>query len=401
MYLVLGIKGVMMSDESKRKRLILPVAMLCLAGLVLVIPILCDTSESPKRENAGRVLKLQEVQRIEDAQADYYFKSPRDIQVAPDGSLYVVDEDQFLKFGADGRFIKNLYKKGQGPGELEGISDFIITDDTLVVLQGQPNKVMLMSHDGEFIREFRPEAIVSRLCAVHDGRFVIARYGPPKLDKVGDEAKIIDVNWHLGFVSDNQSVDELEIQFPTRWFAKRIAGGRALIASHIAEFLAEPYKDKYLVICHAEDYRLRLFDLDRKQIVKDIDRDYRRVRFKQDKDGRVEIRPEVFRFAPPVKYLNDVQQLFIRGDDIWVMTSTIERGKGVLIDVFNEEGEYVDHFYLPLQQSVIAEALEDLPITFQGDYVYMVEYDEDDIPTTVKYRIKQKKKHSQRNCQVG
>ena len=379
----------MMSEKFKRKcqrkQLILITVLVMMAGFV--IPILGNMGVGSEKEEAGRVLKLYEVQRIEDAQADYYLKSPRDIQIAPDGSLFVVDEDQLLKFDANGQFIKNLYKKGQGPGELEGISDLIISDDALIVLQGQSNKIMLMSHDGEFIREFRPAPSVSRLCAVHDGLFVTARYGPPKLDKVGDEAKIIDVNWTLGYISDNKTVEELELEFPVRWFAKRIAGGKALIANHIAEFIAESYKDKYLVICHAEEYKLQLFDLDQKQIVKDFGREYRRVRFKQDDSGRVEIRPEVFRFAPPVKHLNDVQQLFIRGDYIWIMTSTIEPGKGVLFDVFNEQGEYVDHFYLPLQQSVIAEALEDLPLTFQKDHIYVVEYDKDDLPTIVKYRI--------------
>jgi len=374
-----------MSEKCKRKRLVLTAVLVMGAGFV--IPIRGNTGGASEREDAGRVLNLHEVQRIEDAQADYYLKFPRDIRIAPDGSLFVVDEDQLLKFDADGQFIKNLYKKGQGPGELEGISDLIITDDALIVLQGQPNKVLLMSHDGEFIREFRPEPRVSRLCAVHDGRFVTARYGPPKLEKVGDEAKIIDVSWTLGYTADTQAVEELGLEFPVRWFAKRIAGGKALIASHIAEFLAEPYRDKYLVICHAEEYKLRLFDLDKRQIVKDFGRKYRRIRFRQDDSGRVEIRPEVFRFAPPVEHLNDVQQLFTRGDFIWVMTSTIEPGKGVLFDVFTEQGEYVDHFYLPLQKSVIAEALEDLPLTFQGDYMYVVEYDEDDLPSIVKYRI--------------
>jgi hypothetical protein len=374
-----------MSEKCNRKRSILTAVLAMAAGFV--IPILGNTEAGSERQDAGRILNLREEQRIEDAQADYYFKSPRDIRIAPDGSLFVVDEDQLLKFDANGRFIKNLYKKGQGPGELEGISDLIITEDALIVLQGQPNKVLLMSHDGTFIREFRPEPRVSRLCAVHDGRFVTARYGPPKLDKVGDEAKIIDVSWTLGYISDNQTAEEFGLEFPVRWFAKRIAGGRALIASHIAEFLAEPYKDKYLVICHAEEYKLRLFNLDQKTMIRDFGREYRRVRFKQDDSGRVEIRPEVFRFAPPVEHLNDVQQLFIRSDYIWVMTSTIEPEKGVLFDVFNEQGEYVDHFYLPLQQSVIAEALEDLPLTFQGDDMYVAEYDEDDLPSIVKYRI--------------
>ena len=87
--------------------------------------------------------------------------------------------------------------------------------------------------------------------------------------------------------------------------------------------------------------------------------------------------------------LNDIQQIFIRGDDIWVMTSTVDARKGILIDVFNIRGDYTGFFYLTLKQAVKAEALERLPITFQGDYLYVVEYDEDEIPSIVKYRMTQ------------
>jgi len=81
--------------------------------------------------------------------------------------------------------------------------------------------------------------------------------------------------------------------------------------------------------------------------------------------------------------------MFIRGDDIWVMTSTVDPRKGLLIDVFNIQGKYADSFYLPLKQAVKAEGLEDLPVAFQGDYMYIVEYDEDEIPSIVKYRMTQ------------
>jgi len=375
-----------MITGNKRTMLVQTAVLAILASYVF--PMAGDAALGSQREEAGRILKLQEVQRIADVQDGYYFKSPHDIKVAPDGSLFVVDEEQFLKFGADGSFIKNLYKKGQGPGELEGIGGFIFTDKTLVVLQRQPNKLLIMSHDGEFIREFRPETNADKIVTVHDGKYITARSTDPKLDKLGDEAMIIDVEWYLGYGSADRSVVEIEIQFPTRWFAKKIAGGRAIIANHIAEFTAKPYKDRYLVLCHTEEYGLKLFDLDSKQVVKEFARDYRRVRYqKPDKEGRIEIRPEVFNFAPPVEHLNDVQQVFIRGDYIWVMTSTIEPGKGLLFDVFNEQGEYVDHFYMPIQKSVKAEALEELPLTFRGDFVYIVEYDEDDIPTIVKYRM--------------
>ena len=88
-----------------------------------------------------------------------------------------------------------------------------------------------------------------------------------------------------------------------------------------------------------------------------------------------------------MEHLNDIQQMFIRGENILIMTSTVDPGKGLLMDVFNIQGEYSDSFYLPLKQAVKAEALEDLPVAIQGDYLYIVEYDEDEIPSIVKYRI--------------
>ena len=209
--------------------------------------------KSPQRENKGRVLNLEEVMRIEDGQEDFYFKSPREMQVGPDGSIYVLDDDQFLKFSPDGKFIKNLCKLGQGPGEFDRIHGYVITQDTLVALQRQPDKIVLMTHDGKFIREFRPDIPAGKLIAAQNGGYITARSTSPRLDKVGDEPVISDVFWTLGYVSEDKKVEEPDIQFQTRWYAKRI-GGRALIANHIGEFIAKPYKDKYRIICHTEEY---------------------------------------------------------------------------------------------------------------------------------------------------
>lgn len=58
--------------------------------------------EKPLNKNAGRVLKLEEVFRIKDEGANFYFKYPRKLKVATDGSFFVVDENQFLKFSPQG-----------------------------------------------------------------------------------------------------------------------------------------------------------------------------------------------------------------------------------------------------------------------------------------------------------
>ena len=63
------------------------------------------------------------------------------------------------------------------------------------------------------------------------------------------------------------------MQFHICWYAKR-TGVRALIANHIGEFIAKPYKDKYLIICHTESYGLKLFNINTKKIEKDFNKEY-------------------------------------------------------------------------------------------------------------------------------
>ncbi len=52
-----------------------------------------ENTEKPSSENAGRVVELVELMRIDDVGGDFYFKYPRNPKVSPDGSLFVQDYD--------------------------------------------------------------------------------------------------------------------------------------------------------------------------------------------------------------------------------------------------------------------------------------------------------------------
>jgi len=75
-------------------------------------------SDKPLNSEAGRILKLEEVFEIKDEPGEFYFAWPRSFLLDSQGCLYVLDEDQLLKFSPEGVLINNLYKKGQGPGEI-------------------------------------------------------------------------------------------------------------------------------------------------------------------------------------------------------------------------------------------------------------------------------------------
>lgn len=337
-------------------------------------------------ENAGRVLQLKEEMRITDSQGDFYFKTPGNIKTAPDGSIFVLDGEQFLKFDKKGKFIKNLFKKGQGPGEFERIGNYLFSSHGIVVLQGRPNKIVKLDLLGELINEIRPEEAVSKLITCFEDEYIMARSSFPKLEKAGEEPEIIDIKWNLMLVTESGKVENTNLDFPAKWYAQRLKN--AIIANFIVDFTVKPFMDKFLVIYHTQEYMLKLLDLESQQIVRTFTREYRSVKLKPDKTGRVEVRPHLYTLVPPVDYLNDIQKLFIQNKTIWAMTSTVDKEKGILVDVFNLGGEYIDNFYLPLQHHVKIEGLSQHPMTISGDALFIVEYDENDLPSVVKYKIK-------------
>jgi hypothetical protein len=51
--------------------------------------------------------------------------------------------------------------------------------------------------------------------------------------------------------------------------------------------------------------------------------------------------------------------------------ATVDEKKGILVDVFNSKGEYIDNFYLPVQQNVKIEGLSQHPMTISGNAIFI------------------------------
>ena len=68
---------------------------------------------------------------------DFFFKNPDNIKISADGSIFLSDENEILKFTPDGRFLLNYYKSGQGPGEATSVSAFIPQADNSIAIHNQ------------------------------------------------------------------------------------------------------------------------------------------------------------------------------------------------------------------------------------------------------------------------
>lgn len=67
--------------------------------------------------------------------------------------------------------------------------------------------------------------------------------------------------------------------------------------------------------------------------------------------------------------------------------SEVNKQKGVLVDIFDSDGRYVDSFYLKLSGQLDAESLLYKPVELSGEILYISEKNEDETISIKKYRL--------------
>jgi hypothetical protein len=353
-----------------------------------------ENPAKPKAANAGRVVVAEEVLAISDeGTSEFYFYWPRDPRTAPDGSLLLSDRDQILLFGADGKFRRNFFKNGQGPGEVTYFGVCWPTDKNVIVQSVYPNKLILFDHAGKYEREIRmgtlpgtrrPQAL---LLLVRGEEYYFRAWDSPPFEK--EEPEFVDMPRTI--LALNAATGELKAlaTFSTIAYILAAPGGGGAI-HQITNLIAVPFKEKDLALIHTEEYLIKIYEPGANRIVREFRRAYRRVKpeplTEEQKKGGVMIGNKPFR-PPELRYQNDIKNLLARGDEIWVVTSTKDVAKGVLIDVFDKDGIYRDCFFLKLPEAAIGSLLSPGRCALDGEFLWIVERAEDETYAIRKYRV--------------
>jgi len=72
-----------------------------------------------------------------------------------DSLIFVSDYDRLLKFDNKGNFLKQIGKKGRGPGEYPSLGNFLIDEDNREIFVLSSRIVLVFDFEGNFKRDFK------------------------------------------------------------------------------------------------------------------------------------------------------------------------------------------------------------------------------------------------------
>lgn len=332
---------------------------------------LVENPDKPSGPEAGRVLRLKEESRITDESGDFFLKYPRFVKIAPDGSFYILDVEQIIHLDAGGKFLGNLYRKGQGPGELNFVTNIDFAPDAVVIHSYDPHKLVWFDGRGKASRDVSLQKAGGRLdfLGLSGGRVIALQLRMPSTDASNgvmmQEAAFRSVS------ADGSEMKDLAV-FPVRTL--RIEG--AMLWDRVVSVLL---KGRYVALSHAKDYTVKIIDCREPKPALVFNRKYKKVPAPKDYRGGAISSSDGTRYElPGSEFLDDVVGLYAYKDVLWVQTSTRDNDKGILFDVFDLEGRYIDAFYLKTAGRLLS---------VQGDSLFIRESAPDDSLRIVRYRI--------------
>jgi len=298
-----------------------------------------ENPEKPLAKNAGRVLKLQEIWRITDEGGQFYFKYPGQLKIAEDGTIFMDDWEQFLEFSPAGKFIKNIFKKGEGPGEVQREFSYDIQQNEIYVKDLNSGRLFRTNFDGSLLAQLPIRgSLYDDFCGVNKDSLVLIKCAwPPLEERTG---KLMDVLYAVYLVSKDGKTEKNVYTFPVKRF---LAPGAAMSWAGFESILSS--NGRSLFVSHTREYLIEVLDLENCQITLRFSRMYQRIKhIKQSWEDDFRKKTN----APAIEFDEDIRSLFLNEERLWVRTSTSDREKGDLFDVFDSKGRFIDSFYVGL-----------------------------------------------------
>lgn len=311
--------------------------------------------------------------------------------VNEEGNIYIGDyQDSSIKvFDPQGKYLKTIGRKGNGPGEFQSILELLfLPDGRYLVLDSEQNRISFFSADDQFLtsHNFQNSGfdIFLTTSSIYIRKESLAGPGAKK----NEFKRRLFV--HAYDLSGNKLFSYGEFTARQSVFINDPNGGFWTTPPYfVYSILAGGKKNERLYHCLNDKYVIDVYDKNGK-IIRKIDRPYELMPTKAEDMKRYvdgfKSWPEVdislvekFIKMPGVKTVTE-RMIVDDVGNLWVETNELREEKDSLLrayDIFNEDGVYVYKVWL-----------ERAPGLFKGEHMYRLERDEEtDYRSLKRYRV--------------
>lgn len=331
----------------------------------------------PKFKDNGYSLEKVLTIGLEEGDNNYIFYKIRGIDVDSEGRIYVLDggNHRIQVFDKDGKFLKTIGKKGQGPGELNKPTSISLgSDGKIFITEYLPAKITCFNFtDGKYINDFM----------LNEGALLSLQ-----VDNNNLNVEVIKLR-----VQNNKPNEVLEIDKLNEFgdFIKKIEElNEPMKLQRSGNFyFASDYEPKFtwtvdltgkIYTGIGNKYEISMYDTAGILNVK-FGRIYKQARISsKEKNKELEKLPKHLRNKIKVPELKPVFDRIISDDNGNIWVHIFEKDKNGLeqFDVFNAEGIYL--------KKVI---LKDRPLLIKNGFAYAITKSKEGFDIIKKYKLEQ------------
>lgn len=289
--------------------------------LLLIVQVIttCSYKNSKKYEN----VKLENTLVLGETEEDInqYFRFPRAVIADKKGNIYICDTNgiEVKKYDKNGKFLWSLNKRGQGPGEFNRPIDIALDKIGNIHVSDQNNrKIEIFSEKGEYKGGFKTEIGAPLEIAVNSKGFIYIEFlhsiNKNILHKLNSKGELVS-----SFVKVNKEEENEFIQSAKNRFSFCIDHEDNIIIS---------FRYTYKIQKYSPDEKL-LFEVTRK-----LPYTAKPLKVVYPQPNRMMIEGDVITQDVTVDKKNN----------IYILWGGKADEKGLIIDVFNQKGEFLGSF---------------------------------------------------------
>lgn len=312
----------------------------------------------------------------EGAGAESVLNRPQDLKVDSRGNIYVLDwGDVDIKvFAPDGRRLRTVGRKGQGPGEFDIPAYFVLSaDGRIFLLSGRQNQIIVLSDTGTYVSSFRLDGFCHGLAVDGRNRVYYTRFLSPEPGGGEDFQLIQNRKALIRTDEQGEQATKLGEYLDVNMIRKVQKIGEGMSSQSLTS--RESYTTSWLVgpddrvyIGYNKDYRLEVYDPEWKLLFR-FGREFTPLRHPAYRtDGA---HPE---FYPA---FSDWRKFFDDEGNLWLQQYVEEGIEEFVFDVFTPEGVYLKQVRVPQNLFLV-----------RGDKAYSIVRTEDEFLVVKRFRFK-------------